>query len=287
MEKNFILGVGCQKGGTSWLHSQLNKSKNVDTGFKKEYHVFDALHIPECKHFLTQKFKDLEAAPITQEASPEKGRLLKYLSFYMDTQNYYDYFDYLWHKGGPEVTTVGDITPSYSALPPTALNDIKLNLEERGFNVKVIFIMRDPIERCWSMVRMKRRKKLIADPSAHLPDEQKQLEAEFGLRTTEMRTRYETTIQNLELIFQPENIFYSLYEELFEENTIARIKKFLALNEFEADTKQRVNVSKKSDSLQELNRDLAERIFQHYRETYDFCQYRFGVKDQWSGWNYA
>ena len=41
-EKVFILGVGCQKGGTTWLHKQLDKHPNVNMGFTKEYHVFDA-----------------------------------------------------------------------------------------------------------------------------------------------------------------------------------------------------------------------------------------------------
>jgi hypothetical protein len=43
MTKTFILGVGAQKGGTTWLHRQLNKNKNIDLGFRKEYHIFDAI----------------------------------------------------------------------------------------------------------------------------------------------------------------------------------------------------------------------------------------------------
>ena len=43
MEKQFILGVGCQKGGTTWIYDQLSKLEQVNFGFKKEYHVFDTL----------------------------------------------------------------------------------------------------------------------------------------------------------------------------------------------------------------------------------------------------
>jgi hypothetical protein len=43
MTKIFILGVGAQKGGTTWLHRQLNNNKNIDLGFRKEYHIFDAI----------------------------------------------------------------------------------------------------------------------------------------------------------------------------------------------------------------------------------------------------
>ena len=36
MRKQFILGVGCQKGGTTWLHNQLIKSSEVNLGFVKD-----------------------------------------------------------------------------------------------------------------------------------------------------------------------------------------------------------------------------------------------------------
>ncbi len=42
----FALGLGCQKGGTSWLHDYLAASPQCDPGFRKEYHVFDGLDLP-------------------------------------------------------------------------------------------------------------------------------------------------------------------------------------------------------------------------------------------------
>ena len=59
MEKQFILGVGCQKGGTTWIYDQLSKLEQVDFGFKKEYHVFDTLYIEHEKKFRKQKTKRL------------------------------------------------------------------------------------------------------------------------------------------------------------------------------------------------------------------------------------
>ena len=176
MEKNFILGVGCQKGGTSWLRSQLKKSRNVDMGFTNEYHVFDALFVPECEGFLNGKLKALQKTSFDLGGLSEKSQLLKHISFYIDTQNYYDYFDYLWYRGGDDLTTFGDITPSYAALPESALSTIKSELEARGFKVKVVFLMRDPIERCWSMIRMQRNSLLRKNPDEVLLDELQHLE---------------------------------------------------------------------------------------------------------------
>jgi hypothetical protein len=43
LSPTFVLGVGAQKAGTSWLHRQLTKSPFVNMGFTKEYHVWDAI----------------------------------------------------------------------------------------------------------------------------------------------------------------------------------------------------------------------------------------------------
>ena len=33
----FLLGIGAQKAGTTWLHAQLNRRRDADFGFLKEY----------------------------------------------------------------------------------------------------------------------------------------------------------------------------------------------------------------------------------------------------------
>ena len=43
----FLLGTGCQKGGTAWLHDYLGSSTETDLGFMKEYHVWDRLDLDE------------------------------------------------------------------------------------------------------------------------------------------------------------------------------------------------------------------------------------------------
>lgn len=285
--KDFILGVGCTKGGTTWLYSQLNNSKNIDMGFKKEYHVFDALYEPSCEGFLTRKLSILNDTPHNFKSLSKKVDLLKHISFYLDTQNYYDYFDCLWSKGGDDVTTVGDITPSYSALPVEALREIKSNLVSRGFKVKVIFLMRDPIERIWSSVRMKRKKQLRTDPNIKLPSELTHVKRMFKTHQYEIRTRYEITVKNLEQVFDQDDIFYACYENLFVDQTLNDLKLFLNLSGLEFDVAHKVNVSKKDSSLLELDQGLASQIFNHYKDTYEFCESRFDSKKFWIGWKYS
>ena len=149
MEKTFLLGVGCQKGGTSWLHNYLSKHPNTNMGFAKEYHIFDALTIPACERHRDEKsrysfvFKDMKYKLWPRRLLGVKLRR----EFYSDTGKYFDYFDRI-AEPSDGVTLTGDITPSYAGLSPEVYKEIKDGAEARGFRVKVIFLMRDPVERC-------------------------------------------------------------------------------------------------------------------------------------------
>ena len=48
--RTFLLGVGAQKAGTSWLYQYLIQKNNTNLGFTKEYHIWDAVNIPECNN---------------------------------------------------------------------------------------------------------------------------------------------------------------------------------------------------------------------------------------------
>ncbi len=285
-EKNFILGVGGQKCGTTWLYRQLNKSKNVNMGFDKEYHVFDALYLKECRVFLNNKLKKLKKSVMDfDETDKNVSHLLMHINFYLDTDNYYDYFDCLWRREVEDVTSVGDFTPSYASLPIVALKEIKYGLESRGFNVKVIFLMRDPIERCWSMLRMHRRQWLKKNKPLTISDEQSDLAGFYKSKPCEIRTRYELTINNLESVFCPENIFYAFYETLFDDCVLNGIKSFLNLSDFAPDIKKKYNITKKTE--QQLRDELGRDIFSFYKETYEFCDNKFGVRELWNGWRFS
>ena len=49
--RTFVLGVGAQKAGTTWLHSYIASNATAHMGFTKEYHIWDAVHSPLCKNF--------------------------------------------------------------------------------------------------------------------------------------------------------------------------------------------------------------------------------------------
>lgn len=279
-KKVFLLGVGCQKGGTTWLHGQLAKHPEVDLGFTKEYHIFDALHIDDMKYFAQQKLNKLQQ--LRKETPDEIPlKLLRHVSFHKNTKNYFKYFDYLWGKN-EQTKIVGDITPSYSALPKEVFQEIKDNLENKGFKVKVVFLMRDPIERCWSMARMS-----IRDSEQNRDqynDDVDRLKDLYKQETCSLRTRYENTIRNLDSCFEAGDIFYGFYENLFTQDTITRLENFLDIEDFSPDTKTKYNITDRKEL--NLDKDLARDIANFYRDTYDICQDRFNIKEHWAGYQY-
>lgn len=276
-DKQFILGVGCQKGGTTWLHNQISKNRHVDMGFRKEYHVFDAIYVPECSKFMGVRLTKSRMLGHALRAGSVMGQiqpLLKSANFRKHPANYFKYFDAL--SRPKHITTVGDFSPSYCALPIEAFRLIKKNLEELGFVVKIVFLMRDPVQRCWSAVRMDRRKR----PELSLQStEEEYLRNAYRAPGFQIRTQYENTIRNLETVFDRESILYEFYERLFTPEVISKIVKFLDIPDLILDVGAKLNVSPKNNG--DISDGLCSDIHDFYRETYEFCFDRFGVEELW------
>lgn len=263
----FLLGVGCQKGGTTWLFDYLQKHPDADMGFRKEYHVLDAMYLPSCRNIVEaeaargrqmldwswQARKDFSACPL--------------LDFYADIENYFDYFQHLARRRAG-VHLVGDMTPSYAGLSPEVFASVRQSLEERGFAVKVVFLMRDPVERVWSAVRMMRRQGLCIGDS-----DTAWVRKLFRTPEFEFRTRYDETIRNLEVAFSAQQLHFQFFEALFSAEKTRAITDFLGLRFIEPETTIRSNASPKTE---DLPGDLQREITEFYAPVYEFCAARFG-----------
>lgn len=284
--KNFILGVGAQKSGTTWLHSQLMRNDSVDMGFAKEYHTFDAIFSEHCSFFRT----DLLNTILDKEKDGSLGRnkkscmnAIRRLAFIDNTDNYFNYFDQL-HSRNDKLKAVGDITPSYSMLTSEAYTHIRQGLEARGFRVKVIFLMRDPVERAWSMLRMGRRN-AAKKGKVFEYSETESLRRFYKSPAQELRTRYDRTIAELEKVFEPEDIFCDFYERLFTEHTYKALQKFLGLELKSADFNFYSNVSAVTESI---DPELKAEIANYYSIVYDFVSNKTKGESLklWSGYQF-
>jgi len=266
-EKTFLLGIGCQKGGTSWLHAYLSTHPQVDLGFAKEYHVFDYLFIEDQK----TSFEVLKTHPHVGRPGSEAQRKL---AFCRDVSRYFDYFAEIAARDGIRVT--GDITPAYAGLSRDVFNLIRTNFADRGIHTKVVFLLRDPVERAWSVVRMGRRRGKSLDRRT------KDIFEGYYLRPgCEYRTRYDLTLQHVLSVFEETDVFVHLYEELFEDAATRKLTDFLGIAPLAADFDLRVNASPPDVSLPE---ELRERAALHYADVYRMAANRFGLARIRSAW---
>ncbi len=184
---------------------------------------------------------------------------------------YFEYFKGLLDR--PGISMTGDITPSYCSLADDVLRTIREGFGRRRVHVKAIFLMRDPVERCWSTVRMhrergNRRAALAKGVDIALPDADALLQY---ARTdhARIRTDYPSTLQNMSAVFPKEDAYVGFYENLFTGEQIQRLSAFLGIRSNADFAGSRFNASPKQTELPTDVRDQVRAIFRNvYEEIY-------------------
>lgn len=272
--RTFILGVGCQKGGTSWLSKYLRSHSAVKLGRLREYHVFDTLYMESCGNWYLDAVKNRK--------KDENYRLRA--QFIENTESYFDYLERQMELSGKQVTA--DITPSYAGLPEYALKEIKQGFEKRGIQVKVIFLMRDPFERVYSYckkgIRNSRKRQMKKQYI-----EQETLLKIYSTHGCEFRTRYDNTMKTLEKVFDSKDIFYAFYEEFFTDESIKKLTDFIGIPFERGNYATIVN---KGQNLHSFDKTAYKKIIvNYYRDTYKFIFEKFGeeyVRSLWKSSEY-
>ena len=113
-----FIGIGAMRSGTSWLRRNLNRHPEIWMAEPKELHFFD-------RHFADRK---RDWIPAEYEAKVRYGE-----SF----------------APAPRGRTVGEFTPAYAVMDREMIARVRRWMP----GVKLLFIMRDPVERAWSHAR--------------------------------------------------------------------------------------------------------------------------------------
>ena len=265
LQNTFILGVGAQKSGSTWVHHYLKNSPNFNPGLVKEYHIWDALFIETCKKYLvkdvdTQNFVGLNYLPAENALMKDILNLRNRMQ--SDSLPYEQYFAGLMNG---EFNITGDITPSYAGLQAGTYELIKQRLESVGFKVKVVFLMRDPVERCLSASRMQIRNNQKMSVAENLG-------ALYNSKRYSLRTNYHLTILELDKVFEPQDIYYGIFEEMFTEVNIEKFSKFCGVPSNFSWGSEKINSGNDHISI---DLELRKEISDFYSEVYAFCNKRF------------
>jgi len=241
-QATLLFGIGAAKAGTTWLYRYLAAHPEVRLPAVKELHYFDT-----CE---TGKF-DRQVARMQKEKARRTGRLPtgdarldkrlrrevraydRWLSVIADPSDA-AYVDFLTHDAGA-ARLVGDITPAYATLTQATLT----RMAGLAPVTRFIFLMRDPLDRLWSNIRMAaaRRSGSLAETAAALLDKV----VSGDDQTITARSDYATTLARIDAALDPKTLFLGFYETLFQPDTVARICAFLGLSNHPARVEARVH----------------------------------------------
>ena len=190
-----FLVIGAQRAGTTWLHRVLRQHPALWLPPVKELHYFDRL---ETKRTILDP-KERRRVGLKRLLSLDPWLVSYWLRARSDK-----WYARLFRAAKARGLVAGEITPAYATLDETVLRRIK----RMNDNIKLIFVMRDPVERAWSAVN-NAAKKGAADASSV----EKSIERarESG---TAARSAYADTIRRLEAVFPASQIHYCFFEDL-------------------------------------------------------------------------
>ena len=271
--KTFILGIGAQKAGTTWLEAQLSKESFFSNDHIKEYHIFNKLACfkpIKTKKIINKKLKG------NKRKKSNMNLITKLQAMRLMPKLYFDHFDYIYCRD-QNITHVSDITPDYATLPADTFHFIKKGLEEKGFKIKIIFLMRDPVERAWSHLRMINRLNHERNGTSKISAEAEyeQLKKFYKSDPCSIRTRYQDTSSIIEDIFPKNDIYYGFYETLFNQVEINKLTDFLEAPHLTPNFNQVVHSSPKPQKTVEGMDSLLSDIRSFYDSTYCWANDRF------------
>ncbi len=278
-----VFCIGAQKAGTTWLYDTLRQSREVHFSPNKELHYFDVIagKADQVLALRISAAQKLAGRLVTQTGLRNRAvlqqlqDLLSLLTIYSgDGADHGAYLSYLLaHYADQPI--VCDITPAYAILD----RDEFAQMGQIG-TARFIFILRDPIERMWSQIRMAVASE-ISEPGAfsaaciararHLIETNRLARIE--------RADYRHTITELEAAIPKSRIQYLFHETLFKPETIDQIAAFLAITPPPSDPERHSN--RGIDTA--IPNDLREAFGRAFAPQYAFVRERFGdaVPAEW------
>ena len=129
------------------------------------------------------------------------------------------YLDHFARLCSAETKTVCDITPAYSAIGRGGFEYMKAYFATQDVQLKLFFVMRDPVDRLWSHLRYRDRHDAELDVR-HTWTER--------VKDPEMMafSDYRATVEALEAVFPAEDLLFLFSEELFSEPAFKELSAF-------------------------------------------------------------
>lgn len=283
-DKRLIIGIGAARAGTTWLYHYLGGHPEVFMSPVKELHYWDARFRPDAigdafrrrgwanwdeRFFvLLRELADKTSPTSSPELYARIKAVADRLTMSLDEGAYRSFWE---QRVGPAHKAFGEITPGYALLPIEGFQ----KLREQHPTVRIILLLRDPVDRLFSLFKMWQRM-----PGYSAVEEFGRVLTQEDSAAVE-RSRYDLTLERLDKVFRPEEVLVEFYETLFTGDAIRRICHFLSITWQEPDFEYRVNKAPGAGALPPELKSAARDVL---APAYDYCRARFGIRVPQS-WN--
>lgn len=202
-----FLCIGAQKAGTSWLYAQLSAHPGIWMPPVKELHFFDHVYIEQNRRWTTSHIQHGVQGPLKwhmNNANPIDWSYVRYLADMADNALFTEsWYRRCFDRPVALDKVCGDITPEYSCLPEEGIAYLKALLP----SVRIIYIIRDPVSRATSQLRMGIERRGIA------PDENNLL-AMCDEWDIDNRGDYRTYIPRWRKLFEDRDLLFLPYGDI-------------------------------------------------------------------------
>ena len=209
--------IGVQKAGTTWLHKHLSAHPNIwlMPNELKEIQYFNELYV-QGHDTWTQNHREVGIANIIRKELKQPKvdfhKIDKYTRLALETRNDTWYSKFFDEVEGSQIA--GDITPEYSLLPKDGISHVNTLTPDAKF----ILLLRHPVERDFSHIRMIARNRFGDElESLGTTELDKFFLAAADHVGVSERSDYQSIIENWESVIGKERLLILFYDDISQQ----------------------------------------------------------------------
>jgi hypothetical protein len=283
-----FLCIGAQRSGTSWLTVNLRAAPDIWLPPSKEIHYFTrATKYPSpshlaCTGFLQKFFANSQEAKtwrwlfftyarkwLAKAELHEKPLRLRWILDYFFGRPCDEWYLGLFREGAGKIS--GEITPDYSLLDP----EDALRVTRLLPDVKVLLLMRDPLERVMSQMRYHMDGKASPDLSEARDNEL----VDFATAPGQvLRGNYERILNIWGQLIPQKNMHLVFYEDICERpaEVLADVRNFLGVKSGTPPQSSGIYEPRNASAPRMISGDLARHIAPAHEEVIRGCARTLG-----------
>jgi hypothetical protein len=274
--------AGAVKAGTSWLYEYLRGHPETYLRSIKEMQFFNKLDEGALGARVKRMEKDI--AGMQKDLDSGKARFpawvikqiadrVAYCQVLTAPDPVAAYMRYLTAEAEGK-RLVGEMTPEYGLLPVTRMRD----LQALSADVRWVFVMRDPVERLWSHVRMLVKRASVA-PGAFAAACVAKFNDVLAGQAPDVVQRGDYAAIHARLVqaVPDDNRLVMTYEGMITPQGVGRVTDFLGLSRREAPLQKRVHAGTPVNMPESLHQRAREWL----RPQYAFVAATLGLPQDW------